>query len=100
MLSDFYDRQILEKKIRDEYEKQIDKIQAEIWKKDSEVFLENEKKIKKLMRDYEKQNVKILDKQIKMGKYDIDKMNEFEKEYNNKLFQNLQEMKKRRCCWY
>jgi len=100
MLRDYYDKQLLEKKEREELEKEIDKAQAEIWKKDSEAFLENEKKIKKIMRDYEIKNVKALDKQVKMGKYNIDKMNEFEKEYNYEIFQKLQEMKKRKCCWY
>ena len=100
MLRDFYDKQVLEKKARDEYEKNIDKVQAEIWKQDCETFFENEKKTKKMIRDFEKNNVKELDKQVKMGKYDVDKMNEFEKEYNYELFKKLEEMKKRKCCYY
>ena len=99
MLKDFYDKQVLEKKARDEYEKQIDKVQADIWKQDCETFFENEKKTKKMIRDFEKNNVKELDKQVKMGKYDVDKMTEFEKEYNYELLQKLNEMKKRKC-WY
>ena len=99
MLKDFYDKQVLEKKAKDEYEKHIDKVQADIWKQDCEAFFENEKKTKKMIRDFEKNNVKELDKQVKMGKYDVDKMTEFEKEYNYELLQKLNEMKKRKC-WY
>ena len=97
MLKDFYDKQVLEKKGREEYEKQIDKVQADIWKQDCETFFENEKKIKKTIRDFEKNNVKELDKQVKMGKYDVDKMTEFEKEYNYELLQKDNEFNKRQC---
>ena len=97
MLKDFYDKQVLEKKGREEYEKQIDKVQADIWKQDCETFFENEKKIKKTIRDFEKNNVKELDKQVKMGKYDVDKMTEFEKEYNYELLQKANEFNKRQC---
>ena len=47
MLKEFYDKQVLEKKGREEYEKQIDKVQADIWKQDCEAFFENEKRTKK-----------------------------------------------------
>ena len=100
MLRDFYDKQVLEKLGRKEYEKQIDKIQADIWKQDTETFFENEKKTKKMIRDFEKNNVKELDKQVKMGKYDVDKMNQFEKDYNYELLLKAQEMKKKQCCYY
>ena len=99
MLKDFYDKQVLEKKAREEYEKHIDKVQADIWKQDCETFFENEKKTKKMIRDFEKNNVKELDKQVKMGKYDVDKMTEFEKEYNYELLQKANEINKRQC-WY
>ena len=97
MLRDFYDKQVLEKKGREEYEKQIDKVQADIWKQDCETFFENEKNIKKTIRDFEKNNVKELDKQVKMGKYNVDKMTEFEKEYNYELLQKANECCKRQC---
>ena len=97
MLRDFYDKQVLEKKGREEYEKQIDRVQADIWKQDCDTFFENEKKIKKTIRDFEKNNVKELDKQVKMGKYDVDKMTEFEKEYNYELLQKANEYNKRQC---
>ena len=99
MLRDFYDKQVLEKLGRKEYEKQLDKIQADIWKQDTETFFENEKKTKQMIRDFEKNNVKELDKQVKIGKYDVDKMNQFEKDYNYELLQKAQEMKKK-CCYY
>ena len=99
MLKDFYDRQVLERKARDEYEKQLDKVQADIWKKDCEQFFEREKETNKMIRDFEKNNVKELDKQVKMGKYDVDKMTEFEKEYNYELLQKANEFKKRKCLY-
>ena len=99
MLRDFYDKQVLEKKARDEYEKKLDKVQADIWKKDCEQFFEREKETNKMIRDFEKNNVKELDKQVKMGKYDVDKMTEFEKEYNYELLQKANEFKKRKCLY-
>ena len=99
MLKDFYDRQVLERKARDDYEKQLDKVQADIWKKDCEQFFEREKETNKMIRDFEKNNVKELDKQVKMGKYDVDKMTEFEKEYNYELLQKANEFKKRKCLY-
>ena len=102
MMREFYDKQVQEKKERDEYEKNIDKIQAEIWKKDTNDFFEREKEIKKTIRDFEKNNVKELDKQVKMGKYNVDKMNQFEKDYNYELLQKANEMqqKNKKCCCY
>ena len=38
-----------------------------------------------------------------MGKYDVDKMNQFEKDYNYELLQKANEMqknKKKCCCYY
>ena len=99
MLKDFYDRQVLEKKEREDYEKKIDKIQADILKKDAEDFFEHERQVNKMIRDFEKNNVKELDKQVKMGKYDVDKMTEFEKEYNYELLQKANEFNKRKCIY-
>ena len=102
MIRDFYDKQVKEKKERELYEKNIDKVQAEIWKRDTDTFFEKEKETKKIIRDFEKNNIKELDKQVKMGKYDVDKMNQFEKEYNHDLLQKAQEMqqKQKKCCCY
>ncbi len=102
MIRDFYDKQVKEKKERELYEKNIDKVQAEIWKKDTDTFFEKEKETKKIIRDFEKNNVKELDKQVKMGKYDVDKMNQFEKDYNYDLLQKANEMqqKAKKCCCY
>ena len=102
MMRDFYDKQVQEKKDRELYEKNIDKIQAQIWKKDTDDFFAKEKEVKKVIRDFEKNNVKELDKQVKMGKYDVDKMNQFEKDYNYDLLQKANEMqqKAKKCCCY
>ena len=103
VIRDFYDKQVKEKKERELYEKNIDKVQAEIWKKDTDTFFEKEKETKKIIRDFEKNNVKELDKQVKMGKYDVDKMNQFEKDYNYDLLQKANEWQKKQkkcCCYY
>ena len=102
MMRDFYDKQVQEKKDRELYEKNIDKIQAQIWKKDTDDFFAKEKEVKKVIRDFEKNNVKELDKQVKMGKYDVDKMTQFEKDYNYDLLQKANEMqqKAKKCCCY
>ena len=102
MMRDFYDKQVEEKKQRELYEKNLDKIQAQIWKQDTDTFFAKEKEIKKTIRDFEKNNVKELDKQVKMGKYDVDKMNQFEKDYNYDLLQKANEMqqKAKKCCCY
>ena len=103
MIRDFYDKQVKEKKERELYEKNIDKVQAEIWKKDTDTFFEKEKETKKIIRDFEKNNVKELDKQVKIGKYDVDKMNQFEKDYNYDLLQKANEWQKKQkkcCCYY
>ena len=102
MMRDFYDKQVQEKKDRELYEKNIDKIQAQIWKKDTDDFFAKENEVKKVIRDFEKNNVKELDKQVKMGKYDVDKMTQFEKDYNYDLLQKANEMqqKAKKCCCY
>ena len=56
------------KRKKDEYEKQLDKVQVDIWKKDCEQFFEREKEINKMIREFENNNVKELDKQVKNGK--------------------------------
>ena len=103
MIKEFYDKQVKEKKERDEKEKNIDRIQAEIWKRDTDTFFEKEREAKRMIRDFEKNNVKELDKQVKMGKYDVDKMNQFEKDYNYELLQQATEFQKKQkkcCCYY
>lgn len=99
LLSDFYDLQIMKKKFKDEYERYIDHAQAEIWKKDSNDYLEREMKIEKMIKDCEKENAKVLDKQIKMGKNDIDKMTPFERKYNHDLLQRAIEYHQKNCLY-
>ena len=89
MLRDFYAKQMLEKKQREDYEKQIDKIQADIWKNEYQKYLEHEKETNKLIKDYELQNVKMLDNQVKMGKYDVDRMTNVEKAMNRELLEKV-----------
>ena len=99
MLSDFYDKQIMEKKLKKEYEKYIDKVQAEILKKDFIAYLEREMQIKNMVRQYEKSNEKELEKQIQMQKYDIDKMTPIERKYNYDLLQKSIDFHKRNCLY-
>ena len=93
-LRDFYDKQVLEKKQREEYEKEIDKIQADIWKNEYQKYLQNEKETNKIIRDYEIRNVKMLDEQVKMGKYDVDRMTDIEKAMNRELLEKVTGAKK------
>ena len=99
-LRNFYDIQVMEKKLKKEYERYIDKFQAEIWKKDSNDFLEHEIQIKDMVRQYEKSNEKELVRQIQIGKYDIDKMTLFERKYNSDLLQKAKDFFHKRNCFY
>ena len=97
LLSDFYDNQILLKKLKKEYERYIDKVQAEIFKKDCNDYLRREMQIKEITQNNEIINVREIDKQIKNGKYDIDKITPFERKYNHDLFQKVSEFHKKNC---
>ena len=93
MLKEFYDKQCLERKKKDEYEHQIDLAQGRIWNQDYKNFIENEKYTNKIMRELAIKNLKALDAQVKMGKYDVDKgMSQIERDLNYSLLQKASEM--------
>ena len=73
MMKELYDKQVREKKAKEEYEHQINLAQGKIWNKDYIEYIENEKEKKRIERDLAKRNLSILDAQVKMGKYDVDK---------------------------
>ena len=93
MMKEFYDNQVKAKKAKDDFEKQIDLAQGKIWKQDYLNYIQNEKEISKKQKEFEKKNLKILDAQIKMGKYDVDKgMSETEKLINFNILKEASEM--------
>jgi hypothetical protein len=93
MMKEFYDNQVKAKKAKDDFEKQIDLAQGKIWKQDYLNYIQNEKEISKKQKEFEKKNLKILDAQIKMGKYDVDKgMSETEKLINFNILKGASEM--------
>ena len=93
MMKEFYDNQVKAKKAKDDFEKQIDIAQGKIWKQDYLNYIQNEKEISKKQKEFEKKNLKILDAQIKMGKYDVDKgMSETEKLINFNILKEASEM--------
>ena len=69
-LRKYYDNQIKEKKLLEKYEKDIDKVQADIWKKDEQMYLENEKEVNKIIKDMYKRNLKALDELVQNKKKD------------------------------
>ena len=93
MLKEFYDKQCLERKAKEDYEHQIDLAQGRIWNQDYKNYIEKEKNTVKLVREFAKKNNEALDIQVKMGKYDVDKgMSQIERELNYDLLQKASEM--------
>ena len=93
MMKELYDKQVREKKAKEEYEHQINLAQGKIWNKDYIEYIENEKEKKRIERDLAKRNLSILDAQVKMGKYDVDKtMSTAEREMNLEILRKAAEM--------
>ena len=93
MMKEFYDNQVKAKKAKDDYERQIDLAQGKIWNQDYLNYIENQKEINKKKKEFEKKNLKILDVQIKMGKYDVDRgMSLNEKRMNYDILKEASEM--------
>ena len=93
MMKEFYDNQVKAKKAKEDYEHKIDLAQGKIWNQDYINYVEHEKDVNRKRRDFEKKNIKILDAQIKMGKYDVDKgMSEEEKKMNFNILKEASEM--------
>ena len=87
-LRKYYDNQIKEKKLLEKYEKDIDKVQADIWKKDEQMYIENEKEVNKIIKDMYKRNLKALDELVQNKKKDnFVGMSENEKAMNRDLIQ-------------
>ena len=93
MLKEFYDKQCLDRKCKDEYEHQIDLAQGRIWKQDYINYVLKEKETNRIVRELAKKNIKALDAQVKIGKYDVDKgMSAVERDLNYDLLQKAAEM--------
>ena len=93
MMKEYYDQQVREKKAKEEYEHQINLAQGKIWNKDFIEYVENEKEKKRIERDLAKRNLSILDAQVKMGKYDVDKtMSTAEREMNFEILRKAAEI--------
>ena len=93
MMKEFYDNQVKLKKAKDDYEKQIDLAQGKIWNQDYLNYIESQKEITRKQKEFEKKNLKILDAQMKMGKYDVDRgMSENEKKMNYEILKQASEM--------
>ena len=89
----FYDMQVKKKKKKKEFERQVDLAQGRIWKQDYLNYVENQKEINQKQKEFEKKNWKILNAQLKMGKYDVDKvMSEEERKMNYDILKKAAEM--------
>ena len=92
-MKEFYDKQVQEKKAKENYEHEIDLAQGRIWNQDYINYVESQNEINRKKREFEKKNLKILDAQIKMGKYDVDKgMSEDERKMNYEILKQASEM--------
>ena len=93
MLKEFYDKQVKVKKEKDNFEHEMNMAQGRIWKQDYLNYLESQKEISKKQKEFEKKNLKILDAQLKMGKYDVDRgMSEEERKMNFDILKQAAEM--------
>ena len=93
MMKAFYDKQVKDKKDKEEAEHQIDLAQGRIWKQDYQNYIEHEKETNRIVRDLAKKNLSILAAQVKMGKYDVDKtMSTAEREMNLEALRKAAEM--------
>lgn len=93
MMKEFYDKQVKVKKAKDDFEHEVDLAQGRIWKQDYLNYVEHQKEVKEKQRMFEKKNMKILDAQLKMGKYDVDKgMSENERKMNYDILKQASEM--------
>ena len=93
MLKEYYDRQVKEKKAKEDMEHQINLAQGRIWNQDYKNYIETEKENNRIVRDLAKKNLSILDAQVKMGKYDVDKtMSTAEREMNLEILRKAAEM--------
>ena len=74
-------------------EHQINLAQGRIWNQDYKNYIETEKENTRIVRDLAKKNLSILDAQVKMGKYDVDKtMSTAEREMNLEILRKAAEM--------
>ena len=93
MMKEYYDKQVKEKKAKEDYEHQINLAQGRIWNKDYKNYIETEKENNRIVRELAKRNLSVLDAQVKMGKYDVDNtMSTAEREMNFEILRKAAEM--------
>ena len=93
MMKEFYDKQVKIKKAKDDFERETNLAQGRIWNQDYLNYIQNQEEIKRKQREFEIKNLKILDAQIKMGKYDVDRgMSEEERKMNYDMLKQAAEM--------
>ncbi|MCQ2819313.1 MAG: hypothetical protein MJ252_18775 [archaeon] len=94
-LREVLDKQIEKRKLDKEYEKKVDKMQGEIWDKDTAMYYENEKRVKAIIREMNLQNLKALKNQLnenaKRGEVDAG-MSDYEKGMNKELLEKANAM--------
>ena len=92
-MKEFYDKQVKVKKAKDDFERETNLAQGRIWNQDYLNYIQNQEEIKRKQREFEIKNLKILDAQIKMGKYDVDRgMSEEERKMNYDMLKQAAEM--------
>ena len=93
IMKEYYDKQVKEKRIKEDFEHQINLAQGRIWKQDYKNYLETEKENNRIIRELAKKNLSVLDAQVKMGKYDVDKtMSTAEREMNLEILRKAAEI--------
>ena len=93
MMKEYYDKQVKEKRLKEDFEHQINLAQGRIWKQDYKNYLETEKENNRIIRELAKKNLSVLDAQVKMGKYDVDKtMSTAEREMNLEILRKAAEI--------
>ena len=95
MLKASYDKQIQNKKARQEFERGVDRAQARIWEQDYRNYIMLENETKEKIRELSRKNNEALSNQVKYGKKSVDAgMSDFEKAQNKEALKqaNLMEI--------
>jgi len=85
------DKQVAERLRQKSKEKEVDLVQGQIWKKDAEIYKQQEADVRRIIREMYRQNLKALDEQVKMGKNSVDGgMSNYEKLINKEALKEAQ----------
>ena len=89
------DQQIEKRRLDKEYEKKVDRMQGEIWDKDTAMYYENEKRVRAIIRDMNIKNLEALKSQLKDNKKkgEVDAgMSDYEKKMNKEALEKANAM--------